>query len=429
MLEVTNWISRRTEIPAPVRHEGKRTLLNFLGCALGGSRDPAIERALAVLRPLSGPPQASLLGRAERLDMLSAAFLNAAASNAHDFDDTHLATVIHPAAPVAPVVLALSEKKKISGAELLSALIVGIELECRVGNALTPWHYSRGWHITSTCGAIGAAAAASRLLGLDAQQAQWAIGLAANQAAGLVESLGSMGKSLSVGSAARSGLFAALLAQQGFTAAPRTLEAFLRIFGDAPRPEAITEGLGERWESARNICKPYPCGVVLHPVIDLLLGLRKQIDAAAVERVVVTGNPLLRQRTDRRNPRSGREAQVSLQHAVGVCLVYGAAGLAEFSDARSAEPSVRAFGDKVEIIDDAARPIEAVEVAIRMRDGRALTDRTTEARTMSDAELEAKVRSLAAFGAPRCDAPRLIAAAWAVESLADAAELVRLGCA
>src|SRR5689334_11669566 len=115
MLEVTNWISRRTEIPAPVRHEGKRTLLNFLGCALGGSRDPAIERALAALRPLSGPPQASLLGRAERLDMLSAAFLNAAASNAHDFDDTHLATVIHPAAPVAPVVLALSEKKKISG--------------------------------------------------------------------------------------------------------------------------------------------------------------------------------------------------------------------------------------------------------------------------------------------------------------------------
>ncbi len=424
MSEVTgalaNWISRGQEIPPAVRHEGRRTLLNFLGCALAGSHDPAIEKALAAM-PGSGT--ATLLGRSERRDMLGAAFVNAAAANVHDFDDTHLPTVIHPAAPVVPVALALAEQTKVNGKSFLDAVIVGVEVECRIGNALTPWHYSRGWHITSTCGAIGGAAAASRLLHLDEKQTMNALGLAANQAAGLVESLGSMAKSLSVGGAARSGLFAALLAREGFTAGPRTLEAFLRIFGDQPRPQAALDGLGKKWE--RNTLKPYPCGVVLHPVIDLLLEMKQSLRLGEISRIVVTANPLLRQRTDRPRPRSGREAQVSLQHAVGVCLVYGAAGLAEFSDARIGEPAVEAFADKVEIVDDPALPIESVKVEVR--GAGSISGKTDKPRVMSDAELEAKVRTLAAFGAPRCDAAKLIAAAWAVESLPDAAELARRG--
>jgi len=428
--------SRWEDIPAPVRHEGKRTLLNSLGAALGGCADPAIGKALAVLRQFSGQPEATVIGYAERLDALNAAFINAAAANVFDFDDTHLPTVIHPAAPVVPAVLALVERQRLSGSDLLHALILGVEVECRVGNSVTPYHYSRGWHITSTCGVIGAAAAAGKLLGLDHPQMIWALGLAANQACGLVESLGSMAKSVSVGNAPRNGIVAALLAQQGFTAAPQTLEGprgFAHVMGDRPALALIDKGLGTTWESARNTYKPYPCGIVLHPVIDALLELRARngLRAESVERVTVRGHPLLRQRTDRPRPRSGREAQVSLQHTSGVCFIHGAAGLAQYTDASAREPAVIAFGEKVEIQDDPAVPVEAAIVTLRTTDGRTLTHEIRHAlgslgRPMSDGEIEAKVRDLAAFGGSGCEIDQLIEAAWGLERRDDAAAVVRL---
>ena len=421
--------SRWEDVPPPVRHQAKRTLLNFVGCALGGCRDPAVELALSVLQGFSGPPQATVIGRGERLDALSASFLNGAAANVHDFDDTHLPTVIHPAAPVAPAALALAEMHPVSGAELLHAIVLGIEVECRVGNAVSPWHYAHGWHITSTCGVIGAAAAASKLLKLNQPQTVCALGLAANQACGLMESLGTMAKSVSVGNAPRNGLFAALLAKRGYTASPQTIEGprgFAQVMGERPDLGWLEKNLGIDWESARNICKPYPCGVVLHPVIDALLHLRKVNDLRleAVARVVVTGHPLLRQRTDRPRPASGREAQVSLQHTAAVCLAYGAAGLREFSDAVAADPRVRAFAPKVEIVDDAALPIEAARLSIHTADGRRLSHEIKNANPMSDAQLEAKARELAAFGAPGCDINALIAAVWQIED----AEKVELAC-
>jgi len=341
--------SRWEDIPEAVRHESKRALLNILGAAYGGCRDAAVDHALAVLQPFSGPAEASIIGRSERADVLTAAFVNGASANVLDFCDTHHPTIIHPTAPVAPAVLAFAERKRCSGQELLHALLLGIEAECRVGNAVSPWHYAHGWHITSTCGAIGAAAAMGKLLGLDEQRMVAAIGLGATQACGLVESLGSMAKSVSVGNAPRNGIVAALLAERGFTAAPDTLEGvrgFTRVMGKDADPSAIVRDLGTVWEATKNAYKPYPCGIVLHPVIDALLELRARHDLRPemVERVTVRGHPLLRQRTDRKRPRSGREAQVSLQHTAAVCLIYGKAGVAEYSDARAIEPAVQAFG-------------------------------------------------------------------------------------
>jgi 2-methylcitrate dehydratase PrpD len=425
--------SRWDDIPQAVRHEAKRTLLNFLGCALGGCRDPAVEHALAVLREFCGPPQATLLGRGERLDLLSASFINGAAANAYDFDDTHLPTVIHPAAPVVPAALALCERGSLPGAQLLHAIVLGVEVECRVGNAVTPWHYAHGWHITSTCGVIGAAAAAAKLLNLNESRTINALGLAANQACGLIESLGTMAKSVSVGNAPRNGLFAALLAERGYTASPQTIEGprgFAHVLGQDPDLSKITAGLGSVWESARNTYKPYPCGIVLHPVIDALLHLRKTVDFEAITRVAVTGHPLLRQRTDRPKPASGREAQVSLQHTAAVCLRYGAAGLREYSDAVAAEPAMQAFGKKVEVIDDAAQPVEAAKVVIHTADGRAHTHEVNAplgslANPMSDAQLEAKARALAAFGAPGCDAGALIGMCWQMAELDDVKKLIQ----
>src|SRR5271169_2333561 len=216
--------SRWDAIPPEVRCEGVRGLLNFVGCALGGARDEAMDIAIKVLAPFSGPPQGIVIGRGERPDALNAAFLNAVSANVLEYDDTHLGTVMHPAAPVAPGLFALAELRPVSGRELRHAFIVGVEISCRVGLGVMPTHYRRGWHITATCGIFGAAAACSRLIGLDAQRTASALGHAATQSAGLVESLGSMAKSLGVGNAAKNGLAAALFAEAGFTAADQAIE-------------------------------------------------------------------------------------------------------------------------------------------------------------------------------------------------------------
>src|SRR4029078_5451910 len=192
-------------------HEAKRSILNFFATALGSANDPAVAGALRVLLPFSGAATSSVIGRTERLDAMGAAFVNAISANLLDFDDTHLDTIIHPAAPVAAPVLALAQARGFSGRDVLIAFILGVEVECRIGNAVSPGHYARGWHITSTCGVFGSAIAAAKLLGLDAAQDAHALRIAASQSAGLVETLPSAAKNVSVGNAARNGLFAALL--------------------------------------------------------------------------------------------------------------------------------------------------------------------------------------------------------------------------
>jgi 2-methylcitrate dehydratase PrpD len=428
--------SRWEDIPAAVRHEGVRSLLNFVGGALGGSQDEAVSLAVRVLTPYFGAAQATIIGRSERPDALSAAFLNAISANVLEYDDTHLATVIHPAAPVVPGLFALAEQRPVSGAQLVHALILGIEAECRIGLGVMPTHYRRGWHITATCGIFGAAAAAGKLLGLDKRRMAWALGHAATQSAGLVESLGSMSKSIGVGNAARNGLAASLFAEAGFTAADQAIEGrygFAPVTSDSVNLGAITDRLGERWEILANAYKPYPCGVVLFPVIDACLELRARHAPALqkIAQIVVRGHPLLRERADRPDVDTGREAKVSIQHSVAVALLQGAAGLAQYEDTCVADPTVRTLRAKVAVEADESIPVESARVTLRLDDGSSLTEcvrhgRGTPGRPMSEEELDAKVRDLAAFGAPEIDAPSLIAALRAIETAADVAGILRL---
>ena len=155
--------TRWDDIPSPVRHQAKRSFMNFFAVALAGCRTGPVEIALRSLAEFSGGKQATLVGRTERIDALSAAFLNAAGANVHDFCDTHVRTVIHPTAPVAPALLALAELRQVSGPDLLLAFILGNEIQARIGLAISPSHYNRGWHITSTCGVFGAAAGSGKL--------------------------------------------------------------------------------------------------------------------------------------------------------------------------------------------------------------------------------------------------------------------------
>lgn len=428
--------SQWADVPPRVRHEAKRSILNFFGTALGGSRDPATEAATAVLSRFAANPEASLVGRTERVGTLEAAFLNAIAGNVFDFDDTHYRTIIHPTAPVSPALFALAERQRLSGADLLHAFVLGVEIECRVGNAVSPDHYSRGWHITSTCGVFGSAAATARVLGLDVERIVWAMGNAAAQSAGLIENLGTMAKSISVGNAARGGMLAAFLAEAGLSGPAEPISGtrgFTSVMADCANVAELTKGLGEVWEILDNAYKPYPCGVVLNPVIDACFELRGRPDFAAdqIARVVVEGHPLLRQRADRPGVTTGREAQVSAQHTVAVALLRGAAGVREYTDAVVNAPDIRAFAGRVEVVESTAIPVGAAQVRIQRAAGGELVARIDDARgsptkPLTDSEIEAKVRDLAAFGCPSLDVEPLIAAVWALDQTADAGAVMAL---
>ena len=258
-----------------------------------------------------------IVGRPERLDALGAAFVNAISANLLDFDDTHLDTIIHPAAPVAAPVLALAQARGFSGRDVIAAFILGVEVECRIGNAVSPGHYARGWHITSTCGVFGAAAACARLLGLSAAGIANAIGIAASQSAGIVENLPTAAKNVSVGNAARGGLFAALLAAEGYDASPRAIEGPLgwaRAMGDEPDLERLAGGLGNSWEIAKNTYKPYPAGIVFHAVIDACFKLRTRLNRRDRQYPIHHGTGLGAAARARRPHRSGR-ARCASQHS------------------------------------------------------------------------------------------------------------------
>src|SRR5260221_7894329 len=177
-----------------VEHEAHRTFLNWFGCAIGAATHPAMEAALGAMMELAPAPQASILGRKERVDMTAAALLNGISSHTFDFDDTHLKTIIHPAGPVASSALALAEHTGASGRQFVDAMVLGVDVACRVGNAIYPDHYDRGWHITGSTGMLGSAAACARLLALDGQQTAMALGIAASQPIGVREQFGTMTK-------------------------------------------------------------------------------------------------------------------------------------------------------------------------------------------------------------------------------------------
>ena len=432
----TGW----SEIPAAVRHEAKRALVNYVAVALAGCHDPVINKAAAVYGRFRADRSASVIGRADQTDMLNAAALNAMSANVFDFDDTHMPTIIHPTAPVAAALFALAEAQEesatISGEALLLAFVLGVEVECRIGNAVSPEHYQRGWHITSTCGVFGAAAAVAKARGLSEQQIVWALGNASAQAGGLVETLGTMSKSISVGNAARNGLLSALLAAEGFSGPDAPLEGargYLRVSAARPDLDAITDGLGRDWALSSNTYKPYPCGVVLNPVIDACLELRRDASWTLddIERVELTGHPLLRERTDRPGVRSGRESQVSAQHAVAVTLARGKAGLAEFSDEAVADRSLKAFADRLHFIDDASWDVESAQVSIVLRSGESVSRRVDAGRgslaaPLTDEELAAKLRELAAYGGSGVQPQPLTEMLWRFDREPDAATLMRM---
>jgi 2-methylcitrate dehydratase PrpD len=420
------------DLPRSVRHEGVRALLNWVGCAVGGSRHQTMANAMAALSPFFGPARATLFGRPERADLLHAALLNGIASHVLDFDDTHIETAIHPAAPVAPAILALAEHRGVGGRDFMAALIIGIETELKIGVAVTPAHYKTGWHITGTAGVFGSAAAAGRLLGLNEQQMCWALGLAAAQPVGLQAMFGSMTKSFHPGRAAQNGLTAALLAEAGYTASERALEAergWLQVLSTAYDSAAIT---APGWEILHNSYKPFACGLVVHPVIDGCIQLRNQhgLMPDMIDRIEVVVHPRVMDVTAIQDPATGLEGKFSIYHAAAVALAEGAAGEREFSDAVVRAAPIAALRARVLVSIDPGLGKAQARVAIRLKNGDRHAVFVEHAlgsvqNPMSDRILEEKFRGLTAAILPPGQTDRLLDLCWGAEELADAGDIAR----
>jgi 2-methylcitrate dehydratase PrpD len=418
-----------------VDHEAHRTFLNWLGCAVGAAQHEAADAALAAVAMLQPAPQATVLGRKDRVDMASAALINGITSHTFDFDDTHLKTIIHPAGPVASALLALAEHTGSSGRELLDALVLGIDVSCRVGNMMYPEHYDRGWHITGSTGMLGAAAACARLLRLDAQQTQMALGIAASQPVGMREQFGTMTKPFHPGGAARAGLMSALLASHGYTASPKALEAprgFAQTVSTKNDWTQVTGELGQRFEISFNSYKPFACGIVIHPSIDACVQLRQQgVRREQVERIELKVHSLVLELTGKKEPADGLQAKFSVYHGCAAGLTFGRAAEGEFSDAVVNRPDMVALRRKVVATVDDSIDEASVDVTAVLTDGRRVHVFVKHAigsieNPMTDALLEGKFHGLADPILGAAATGKLIAACWELGEAKDVRGLVGL---
>jgi 2-methylcitrate dehydratase PrpD len=418
-----------------VEREAQRTFYNWLGCAIGAARHEAAEAALAAVQMLEPAAQASVLGRAERVDMASAALINGISSHTFDFDDTHLKTIIHPAGPVASAVLALAEQRGASGREAIDAIVLGIDVACRIGNVMYPDHYDRGWHITGSTGMLGAAAGCARLLGLDRARTTMALAIAASQPVGLREQFGTMTKPFHPGAAARAGLMSALLARHGFTASARALEAprgFVQVVSDKHAWHEASDELGSRFEISFNTYKPFACGIVIHPSIDACVQLRERgILPEQVQRIELRVHPLVLELTGKKEPHDGLSAKFSVYHGCAAGLVFGRAGEAEFADAVVNRADVVALRRKVEATADEAVDEAGADVVAVLASGERIRVRVAHAigslqRPLSDGQLDAKFAALVGPVLGEAGVAAIAAACRRLAALSDVGELTAL---
>ncbi len=388
------------DLPEEVAQAGRRTLLNALALAVGAARHPAVEAACEVVSRLTRRPEASIPGRPLRVEAEWAAFVAGIAVHAEDYDDTHLATVVHPGAPVVPAALAVAEMYGRTGRDLLEAVVVGVEVACRMGLGLGPGHFDRGWHLTGSTGRYGAAAAAARLAGLDAAAlaAVWA--RSAAETAGIQAAFGTMTKPYHPGKAAYDGILAVRDALEGRCPAPLTKEQETTVFhalGPDPDPPRVTSELGVQWETTLNTFKPYACGIVSHPVIDAAVEAWISV-TDGIARITVTVNPIVLDVMGVEEPANGLESKFSVYHCAAIGFLDGMGGPAQFSDERVSSPDATALRRKVEVVTDPRLARDAARLAVDLEDGRRIEvgvdhARGSVERPMTDEDLAFKARA------------------------------------
>lgn len=419
-----NW----TDVPEAARMAARRTAANVVGLSVGAAHTPAAEAVLAAAADLGQHGSAQVFGRAEQLTPPWAALVNGLTAHVEDFDDTYLSCILHPGAPVVPAALAAAELNGADGATLMTGVVAGIEVASRLGDALWPSHFDRGWHVTATTGPVGAACAAARVLGLDAKRTAAAMAIAATQAAGHTEQLGSMTKAFQVGRAAATGVEAALLAEQGFTGPVEPLagrRGMAALMADEVDWTPMND-LGSHWLVESNALKPYSCGIVSHPVIDAGKHLREDCpDPGQLKSVVLEVHPRVLDVMGETDPKTGLQSKFSVYHCFAVGFLRGAGGPPEFSDDSAVDPQIKRVRELVTVRLDPTLAADSCRMTASLADGRE-TDHAVAHATgsmsapMTDEQLQDKVIRLA----DRADDPaRLWDVAWHIDEVSSATEL------
>ena len=420
--------------PAAVR-EARRGMLDWIGCALAGSTHPTIGKLLGVLKEIGGRPLATVIGHDLKLGLLDAALANGQMGHVLDLDDTHMdGVVLHASSPVLATLFALAERAPVSGAELMLAYAVGFEAGVRTGRA-SPGHHTGGWHPTGTLGSIAAGVAAGKLLNLDGQRLDYAMGIAATQAAGMQLNRGTSCKSFHAGKAASNGVLAALLAQSGFDSSQEIVEGkkgFCHIYSDTAEPGQLVAGLGQAWMIEGNGHKPYACGILLHALIDAVIALRQHAvaDMSTLDGIVLQVHPQALTVSGITEPATGLQAKFSALHSAAVAFADGAAGIAQYTDAKAVDTGIVALRRKIKLVaNESLRKDEALatltaggarhELHIEHASG-------TVFNPMTDSAIKEKFKanSIPIVGAER--ASRICDMVWSLERQTDVRDLIAL---
>ena len=415
--------------PPTARERAAVAVCDTVGVALAGASEPAPRIVRSTITSESRG-NCRILGTGERASASEAAFANGVAVHALDFDDMCFVSMAHPSCALVPAVLAAGELADASGRAVLDAYIVGFELECRLGLVMNPRHYhSRGWHCTSSIGTLGAAAAAARVLKLTPGATAHALGIAASLACGVKENIGTMVKPLHAGVAARNGVMAARLGQQGLTSSEIAIDGpqgYLAVM-DSERPPgdlaAVIADFGKRWEILDTgiSVKLYPSCAATHPPLDVLLRLQRahgfsgdDVDAIDVEVDSMTPRLLIHER-----PATALEAKFSMPFCAAAAIVFGHPTIDTFAVERINDPRIQQLLPRVTLrantAFDAAAPLSQARVTIRLRDGRSLVEQADGARgypgRLTDEEVATKFYGCAERSLTR-RAARLALQAW-----------------
>jgi 2-methylcitrate dehydratase PrpD len=438
------------DIPPDVIKLGKKSILDGLGLALAGSRAQTGALCREYVEHLGiCEGKACIIGSSKRTSPRFAAFVNGVSIHADDFDDTQLSAakdrvyglLVHPTVPVLPALLALTEGRTISGKELMLAYHLGVEVECKIAEAISPRHYQDGFHSTGTCGPFGSAAACAKILRFELSKILNTFGLVASQSGGLRENFGTMTKPFQAGHAAESGLASAEFVALGWTAAEEILEAergFFHAFGGSFDPGAIMDRLGKPWTFASPgiSLKPYPSGSLAHPAMTELTRLMdvNKVQAAQVEKLDVGANHQMTTTLLHHRPKNGLEAKFSMEFCMAILLLRGKAGLGEFSDQVVQRADVQEMIGRVNFYVDPEAESAGYDkmtslLKIHLKDGRTISGRAEFAKgspsnPMSFDEAAAKFRGCAEFAEwPKEKTEKLISYVKALDSAGDVSTL------